>query len=75
MLRRVAPRISAFAAQRARGMCDMTEGITVDMVCRVFSCKVHRYQQARASRTMDAPQATLAPTHHRPTDPPTTADR
>ena len=45
MLRRVAPRVSAFAAQRARGMCDMTEGVTVDMVCRVFSCKARSCQR------------------------------
>lgn len=39
MLRRLAPAVSAIA-QRSRGMCNLTEGVTVDMVSRVFSCKV-----------------------------------
>ena len=78
MLRRVAPRVSAFAAprlsafaaQRARGMCDMTEGVTVDMVCRVFSCKARRSQRTASQATV---QAALAPTHltiHPPDYPP-----
>ena len=82
MLRRVAPRVSAFAAprlsafaaQRARGMCDMTEGVTVDMVCRVFSCKARRSQSTASRATVHhAPQAALAPTHltiHPPDYPP-----
>ena len=80
MLRRVAPRVSAFAAprlsafaaQRARGMCDMTEGVTVDMVCRVFSCKARRSQRTAASRVSDsAPRSTGRTRAHPPTHPPT----
>lgn len=37
---RLAARNAAALAPRARGMCSLTEGVTVDMVCRVFSCKV-----------------------------------
>ena len=47
MLRRLAPAVSArlapavsAIAQRSRSMCNLTEGVTVDMVSRVFSCKV-----------------------------------
>uniref|UniRef100_A0A7S3FGB4 ABM domain-containing protein n=1 Tax=Haptolina ericina TaxID=156174 RepID=A0A7S3FGB4_9EUKA len=39
-LTRVAPRVSRIAvAQRARGLC-IADGVQVDMVSRVFSCKV-----------------------------------
>ena len=74
MLRRVAPRVSAFAAprlcafaaQRARGMCDMTEGVTVDMVCRVFSCKARRSQRT-ASQSDSAGCTRAHPPNHPPT--------
>ena len=45
---RLAARNAAALAPRARGMCSLTEGVTVDMVCRVFSCKVpHAASQRR----------------------------
>ena len=76
MLRRVAPRVSAFAAQRARGMCDMTEGVTVDMVCRVFSCKARRSQRTASSRVSDsAPRSAVRTRARPPTRPPTHPSR
>ena len=76
MLRRLAPRVSAFAprvsafaAQRARGMCDAVE---IDMVCRVFSCKVRHSQRTAPESDSTVPlQATgppgRPPTSRRPT--------
>ena len=75
MLRRLAPRVSAFAprvsafaAQRARGMCDAVE---IDMVCRVFSCKVRRSQCTTPESDSTVPLQATGPPGHPPTHPAT----
>ena len=69
----VASRGSALAT-RARGMCDMTEGVTVEMVCRVFSCKARRCQrtsQAMCRRAAHGLHSTGRSSTHPPVNPPT----
>ena len=78
MLRRLAPRVSAFAprvsglAAQRRGMCD---GVKIDMVCRVFSCKVHCCQRTAPESDTFHCRPPIHPATHPPTWPPTACGR
>jgi hypothetical protein len=49
-------------------MCD---GVKIDMVCRVFSCKVHRSQRTAPESDSTVPLQATHPPGHPPTHPAT----